>query len=99
MLSKLPRPLTLLKNSLFVVCCPKIESIKVVTNYTCKACTKKLIIMAGTGMCRCINCSHEYKISCIKEDGFVQKYVALDLKSIDGTVFVSMPEEVVKKSF
>jgi len=55
--------------------------------------------MAGTGMCRCINCSHEYKISCIKEDGFVQKYVALDLKSIDGTVFVSMPEEVVKKSF
>lgn len=83
----------------FVVCCPKIECIKMVTQHTCKNCSKKLKIMPGTGMCKCLTCGREYQISSLEEDGYVSKFIGLDLKSPAGTVYVTMAEDVVKKYF
>ena len=82
------------------LCCPEIESIKIDNHRKCKVCKKKVIVTPGTGLCACSNCKREYTSKLIEgSPGCFQKMVSLDLKTLEGTLTVSVFEDVIKNFF
>lgn len=95
-----PKPSTEAVAKVTLICCPKIESIRVNTFLQCKTCHKKVEILPGTGLCSCNNCNRNYPLSSLKQSaGCCQKTVQIEVTNAHVAMSLTVYKDVLEDFF